>query len=452
MLAIRAIARHTFTDAMRKKVWVVVILFLCVMIGPVFIFPAALPRLHVGQVLSFALGNRIGGMRSLCCFAAILLAAWQLWKDITDRTIYTVITKPVSRVEMIAGRFFGYVGVLLVLVIGMGIISLASILYVASFVEHDPDSLDPAVLEVDAPLEASFGKRLPESDVADDESLLARRKYHILTGSGPQRIEFRFLELNPRSFTSDNIRLKFRFVVNDPTKQDRPATEATVEVVNDNRQGPESVVKKSLIVENGIDCYVPLDRDFVRGANSLTVIIRRRNPKYTVAIIKKRCHLLAHAESFPVSFTKSLGLTFAASVLMAVMALTSSTILEGPVCLLWSFFVYFICNSMNIIRETADTLSPGRMFFTGQLQDKIDVSTPFGKTVQGINNIIRYFLNGLTRAVPDLSEFDASQFLVQGMHVSREFCRTALMYSVIYTCICLIIAFVAFKNREVGYK
>ena len=450
MLAIRAIARHTFTDAMRKKVWVVIILFALLMIGPVFIFPARLPRLHVKQVLSFALGGRIGGMRSLCCFAAILLAAWQLWKDITDRTIYTVITKPVSRVEMIAGRFFGYMGVLLVLVIGMGAIALASILYVASSVEYDPSGLDPPVLEVDAPIEASLGKRLPESDVSDDESLLARRKYHILTGAGPQRIEFRFLELKPRSFSSDNIRLKFRFVVNDPTKQDRPATEAMIEVINENR--PDTVVKKTLIVENGIDCYVPLDRDFVRDANSLTVLIKRFNPKYTVAIIKTRCHLLAHAESFPVSFSKSIVLTFAASVLMAVLALTSSTILEGPVCLLWSFFVYFVCNSMHIIRETAETLSPGRLFFTGHLQNKLDVSTPFGKTVEGINNIIRYFLNGLTKVVPDLSEFDAAQFLVRGMHVSGEFWRNALMYSVIYACVCLIIAFVAFKNREVGYK
>jgi len=450
MLAIRAIAGHTFTDAMRKKVWVMIILFALLMIGPVFIFPAALPKLHVRQVLSFALGNRIGSMRSLCCFAIILLAAWQLWKDITDRTIYTVITKPVSRVELVAGRLFGYMAVLLVLVIGMGVIAAASIVYVASSVEHDPTSLDPPILEVDAPIEASLGKRLPESDVSDDESLLARRKYHILTGSGPQRIEFRFLELDPRSFTSNNIRLKFRFVVNDPTKQDRPATEASIEVINENR--PDSVVKETLVADNGIDCYVPLGREFLRDAESLTVIIRRRDPKYTVAIIKKRCQLLAHAEPFAVSFGKSMVLTFAASVLMAVVALTSSTILEGPVCLLWSFFVYFVCNAMHLIRETAETLSPGRMLFTGWLQHKVDFSTPFGKTVYGINNIIRYFLNGLTKVVPDLSEFDAAQFLTRGMHVSREFWQNALFYSVIYICACLIIAFVAFKNREVGYK
>ena len=452
MMAIRAIARHTFVDAMRSKVWIVIILYAALLALPTFVLPAATDRIRVQLVLSWALGNGLWSMLTLGGIVAILMASRQLWKDIVDRTIYTVITKPVSRVEMIVGRLAGYMVILLVIIIGMAVVTYGAIMYVARAVDYDPDSNTPYVLEADDPVEATIGRRIPESDVADDDSRLARRKYHVLSGMGPQRVEFRFLppDLDPDSLAKGkNVRLKLRLVVNDPTKQDRPATEVTFTVTNDTTGAKE---KTTLPVENGIDVYIPLSKELVKDAQALTVSIVRLNPKYTVAIVNKRCQLLAHAESFPVSFTKATILAYVSSVLLAVVALASSTVLEGFVCILWSVFIFFVGSTMDIIRETADVLSPGRLTFVGILQSQIDASTSFGKTIQGINNLIRYFLNGLTRIVPDFARFDTSTRLTENLSLSSDYFARPIFDAVVFSMVCLIIAFIAFRNREVGYK
>ncbi|MFH0965186.1 MAG: hypothetical protein V2A58_14395 [Planctomycetota bacterium] len=445
MLGIRAIARHTFRDAMRKRLWVMILLYGGMMILPTFVFPAP-PEGRVKLALEWSLWT----MSFLGAVVVVFLAAPALWADIVDRTIYTVITKPVSRVEMLVGRLLGYMAVLLVLVLGMGVLGYAAVRYAASRVVVT-DSASPPVLQTDAPIEATTGRRIPEPVIAEDDSMLARRKYHILSGVGPQRVEFQFRGLKPGTFSSGHVRFKFRFAVNEPTKQDRPATDVNFTVTNDSTGAQ---ITGTLPVENGVDVYFPVKdaKKFFEGTSSVTVEIRRLNPAYTVAIVKKRAELLAQAESFGTSFTKALTLNYAGLMLLAVVALASSTILEGPVCILWTAFIYFVGSSMEVIRETADVLAPGRLTFIGVLYSKLDTSTPVGRTIEGITNVLRYFLNGLAKVLPDFSRFSTSKVLTQGLSISNEFFFDGLFYLVVFTLISMIIGFVAFRGREVGYK
>ena len=446
MPAIRAIARNTFIDAMRKKVWLVVVLFAALMILPAIVFPAPTEGIRVQMVLAWALW----GMAFFGSIVAIFIAAPHLWHDIVDRTIYTVISKPVSRVELIVGRLLGYMSILLVITIGLALVGAVFALFAASSLQRKSGAEDPRILETDTPIEATTGVRLPEPDIASDDSLLARRQYHVLTGSGPQKVVFQFTDLEPEQFTSKNIRLKFRFAVADPTLQGRPETQVDFKIVNENK--PEEALTRSLLVENHIEVYIPIERDYLRGVDTLTVTISRADPHYTVAIVKSRCHLLAKSEPFRLSFTKAAILSYASSVLLAVVALASSTILEGSVCILWSFFVYFMGSSMQVIRDTAEVLSPGRLTFIGILQNRLNTGTPFGKTIQGVNNLIRYFLNGMTEVLPDFSRFNTAPLLTENLSISRGFFYSGLLHALIFCLIAMIIAFIAFRNREVGFK
>ena len=445
MPAIRAIARLAFRDAMRKKLWLVIFLYGLVMILPTFVFPAT-ERGRVKLVLDWSMW----GIRFFGSIVAVFLVAPALWNDIVEKTIYTVITKPVSRVEMVVGRFLGYLGIMLVLVAGMGIFGYASIQLVARPVDAKVEGTEvPPVLQTDAPIEATAGQRIPEAVVADDDPELAKRKYHILTGGGAQRVEFHFMGLDPDSFTGKHTRFKFRFVVYERTKQDRPATDATFVFTNDSTGEQQ---RQTMTVENGVDVFVPVKRELFDGTSSMTVEITRLDPSYTVAIVRKRAQLLANAESFGKGFTKAMTLNYASLVLIVVVALASSTVLEGPVCILWTFFVYFVGSIMEVIRETAEVLSPGRLTFIGALYSKLDTSSPVGRTIQGITNLIRYFLNGLAKVLPDFSRFDTSDLLTQGLSISGSVLWGGIYHVVVFSLICMMLSFIAFKGREVGYK
>jgi hypothetical protein len=59
---------------------------------------------------------------------ASLLGAFSIPTDVKSQTIHTVVTKPVERFEIVLGRFLGY-GILITL--GLGVLTAASLVYVA---------------------------------------------------------------------------------------------------------------------------------------------------------------------------------------------------------------------------------------------------------------------------------------------------------------------------------
>ena len=54
---------------------------------------------------------------------ALVLSALSLPADIRDRTLHTVVTKPVRKIEIVLGRVLGFVFVGTVLLAGIGVIS-----------------------------------------------------------------------------------------------------------------------------------------------------------------------------------------------------------------------------------------------------------------------------------------------------------------------------------------
>jgi hypothetical protein len=126
-----ALARLSFKEAVRRKV-----LWLCLALLLVFLF--------AGWFLQA--GEQKDQVRTYVTFVSVvmsffllllagLLAAFGIPTDMKQQTIHTIVTKPVERFEVIAGRFLGYMMLLtLVLLVASGV----SLLYVLRGI--DPDS------------------------------------------------------------------------------------------------------------------------------------------------------------------------------------------------------------------------------------------------------------------------------------------------------------------------
>lgn len=136
-----ALARLAIQESLRRRVWVVLVLFAIVLgFAGWFLDPTSLDpgRLYLDFVLNAT---------SLLVLAlALFLSVFSLPADMKSRTIYTIVTKPVRRSEIVIGRMLGFS------LVGTGLLVLmcvASFIFVKRSLNHshdvDVDSLQTLV-------------------------------------------------------------------------------------------------------------------------------------------------------------------------------------------------------------------------------------------------------------------------------------------------------------------
>lgn len=107
---ILAIASNTFLELVRAKVFVLLTVFALVIICSSFF----LERLSFLQQFQMLKDASLGAMSIFTWLLSILATAMLLPKDIEDRTLYTILAKPVPRFEYLVGKLLGVLQLLLV--------------------------------------------------------------------------------------------------------------------------------------------------------------------------------------------------------------------------------------------------------------------------------------------------------------------------------------------------
>ena len=111
-----AITANTLTELTRLKVFYVLLIFAVLLIGS-SVFMARLTFQQEFQILKDV---SLGAMSIFTSLLAIIATARLIPQDIEDRTVYTILAKPVPRFEYIAGKL---TGVLLLLAISTLVMS-----------------------------------------------------------------------------------------------------------------------------------------------------------------------------------------------------------------------------------------------------------------------------------------------------------------------------------------
>src|SRR5256886_2693835 len=113
---INAITLNTLTELTRMKVFYFLLVFALLLIGS-SIFMAQLTFQQEFQILKDV---SLGAMSIFTSLLAIVATARLIPQDIEDRTVYTILAKPVPRFEYLLGKLFG---VLLLLAISVALMS-----------------------------------------------------------------------------------------------------------------------------------------------------------------------------------------------------------------------------------------------------------------------------------------------------------------------------------------
>ena len=107
-----AITTNTLTDLTRQKVFYFVLIFALLLIGS-SVFMARLTFQQEFQILKDV---SLGAMSIFTSLLAIVATARLISQDVEDKTVYTILAKPVPRIEYLLGKLGG---VLLLLAIGI---------------------------------------------------------------------------------------------------------------------------------------------------------------------------------------------------------------------------------------------------------------------------------------------------------------------------------------------
>jgi ABC-type Na+ efflux pump permease subunit len=113
-----AIAGNTFRDLVRQKVFYFMLVFALILIGA----SLALVTLSFQGQLQTVMDVSLGAISVFTMLLAVLSTAMLLPKDMEDRTLYTILAKPVARFEYLLGKLIGVSLILTVAVLLMSIV------------------------------------------------------------------------------------------------------------------------------------------------------------------------------------------------------------------------------------------------------------------------------------------------------------------------------------------
>lgn len=150
-----AIGRNTLTDLVRQKVFYFLLIFALLVIGN----SAFIAKLSFQEQFQMLKDISLGAMSVFSSLLAILATANFLPKDMEDRTIYTILAKPVPRHCYLLGKLCGILALLAIAILLMsglflGVLWLGESTALAEtraqFASASPEDLALAIKEVTA--------------------------------------------------------------------------------------------------------------------------------------------------------------------------------------------------------------------------------------------------------------------------------------------------------------
>jgi len=118
MSAVKAIAVHVFRESVRDRVFYNLVLFAFFMISASY----SVGLLSAGQEVKIIKDLGLGATSAFGLFIAVFLGIGLVSKEVERRSLYTILSKPVHRHEVVLGK---YVGLVLTLAVNLAVMVVA---------------------------------------------------------------------------------------------------------------------------------------------------------------------------------------------------------------------------------------------------------------------------------------------------------------------------------------
>ncbi|MDD2485039.1 MAG: ABC transporter permease subunit [bacterium] len=120
-----ALAMATFKEAIRKKVLLVLLVFAFIFIGSSLLFT----YFSGGEEIRMVKDVGLTGMLVFGLLIATFLGMSLIPTEIEKRIIYTILSKPVRRLEVVVGKYLGAALAVLIMVLLMGLVFMGLVFF-----------------------------------------------------------------------------------------------------------------------------------------------------------------------------------------------------------------------------------------------------------------------------------------------------------------------------------
>ncbi len=498
---IGAIMQVTIKESVRRKALLVFVVF-------VIVFMFANWFLGGDDELSSAkpyISTVLMALNWMIIPVALLLSCWGLPADIKDRSLHTVVTKPVRRSEVLLGRMLGYCAVSLVMLAAMGAVGYVWI--IRSVPELARDQLigrvpqygtlkylgDDGVVGIGKNVGDMWEYRSFVSGGTKSCGVYTFEKIdtEAIRAAGVMRLEYKWEAF--RTYKGDiETPVRFRiYLIN-------PDTELTVRIstrdfeIQEFAVGSEDTVIDIPIA--GISPRPGADGEFyvtAAGADLASVggqfdpqhlnlvddliadgklIVRAYcvDNMQHIGMARHDLFIRLPDRPFMVSYAKSVLNTALMVILIVVLGTTASCFLKGPVATILTFGLIILGQGLremmdDLLKQFYDKESPGilgggplesayRLLHQMNQQSELpeNLGTQFIENAdQGIMHTV-----GLTRNFfPNFNHFDTREFLANGFDIPFDASvLAALAVTASFVLPCYVIGYLSLRFRELEVK
>lgn len=460
MTRVWAIARLTFAEGIRLRIVVVFLLILCFV---VLRLPFALrgDETLSGRLQTF-LAYSLGALNVFMSLATIFFSCTTLTKEFSTSSLHMVLSKPVKRFEVLAGKWLGVNLLNLLMIVAGGLVIYAFAAYIQTRPEQfsrDRHKLDdviwtariaasPTVPNFDAQLNAEVQRMIEEGSVSPDRAPQAKlERFRLLREAWLQirpgearKFVFENLPTPPDTQRTVQIRFKARAL---PRPIDDlatiqwmiidPESERILSATETRERGDDyhEFLLTSGAIRNGT-LVLGVGNPFDQGEDQ-----RRRKTIYFEG--ENPLQLLYQVGSFEVNYVKTLSILLMRLAFLSALGLFFSTFVSFPVA---CFCVL-----------TLATLAIGAPWWMQSIGADLEgaqgtSADPFGKW----GALVRAFLIPfLTIVLPDFTKYDGVDKLIDGTYIDSATLGWGAAHTLLYGAVLLLLpGWLIFRGREVA--
>ncbi|MFA5291760.1 MAG: hypothetical protein WC496_01850 [Phycisphaerae bacterium] len=448
-----AVAKNSFVSAMRMKTAIVFMLLLIILL-PILCITSTGDGTTKGRIQSF-ISYGLGLTGFLLSILTVIVSCFTLSTDIKHKQIYTVITKPIRRFEVVLGKVLGVVVLDLLLLFVFSSIIYALTLQIPRISKTKSDELvklNNEFFTARTALKANFDRLVVEKRVNDvyeelkksgqlDESrskqavlqeLRDAAKYSMYSAEPGGMVLWEFENVKP--FDSNDslfIRLKFNASQVPPDKNIYGVWYVgdyrQIKYGQENLKTPIRIIPRKEIVGAIHEFHVPAD--VVAEDGYLAVAFYNEPMNNTTVIFPQEdgFEVLYKAGSFGDNFLRVVFIIFARLVFLAALGVSLSTWLGFPVAVLCCLAV----------------------FVTGVINGFIVGS--FGYLGQNVILFYKYVLEPIIWLLPKFDQnYNINKYIIDARLIGTGFFVMTVTALAVKSAIILVAGFLIFARREIA--
>lgn len=451
MRSIWAIARNTIRQALRLKIAAVFVILLFILL-PVMGFSVTGDATLKGRLQTFV-SYGLSLTNILLCLLTIIVSVYSLTSDIEQKQIYTVITKPIRRCQLLFGKLLGVIVLDVILLSLFSLLIYVITLYIPKFFGANEAelaqaqnefytaraSLSPPEIDVTSEVKESYDKltqsgQLPEGMsrkqiFAELTSVKKLEKRAI--GVGRELIwEFDNVKpLDPNA--SLFIRFKYDVAVNPPDSQVYGQWFA-----GDYRQikygtEPKTPIYRTAVRKDPVRTFREIEflADAVADDGYLAVGFFNVPLNDTVVIfpLEDGLEVLYKADTFTGNFLRAVLLILFRLIFLACLGVLGATFLSFPVAILFCLVIFFTATFSGFVLESFDFL---------------------GQNVAGVYS---YTVRPLIRLLPQFDKFNPTKYLIPGRLLSWSLVvKVAAVMVAVKALLLMLLSLLIFNFKEIA--